>query len=130
VNAQLDLHRRWFYERVNVMHDLWHVLTGYGTDEAGEAALLAFSSAQGLSSRAVRLLIATAVVVGPKSGGLAFQRFLAHAWRRGRRAAPLLHARWEALLARPVDTVRAELRIAPSAQSHPGGILAGSLLRA
>ena len=30
--------REWFYDRINVMHDLWHVLTGYGTDEPGGRA--------------------------------------------------------------------------------------------
>ena len=28
------------------MHDLWHVVTGYGRDELGEACLLAFTYAQ------------------------------------------------------------------------------------
>ena len=32
------------------MHDLWHVLTGYGMDEAGEAANLAFSLGAGPES--------------------------------------------------------------------------------
>jgi ubiquinone biosynthesis protein COQ4 len=129
LNARLDPHRLYFFERANVMHDLWHVLTGYDTDEGGEAALLAFSAAQGLSSRAVRLLVATAALVAPKTGGLAFQRGLLQAWRRGRRAAPLLHERWEALLARPLDAVRARLRIAPLAEAHPRGVPCGSLLR-
>jgi hypothetical protein len=31
---------RWLFERLDTLHDLWHVLTGYGLDEAGEAANL------------------------------------------------------------------------------------------
>ena len=42
----LDADRDWFYARLRDMHDLWHVLTGYGRDLAGEATLLAFTHAQ------------------------------------------------------------------------------------
>lgn len=127
VNALLDADRLYFYERVNVMHDLWHVVTGYDTDEAGEAALLAFSHAQGLAGRAIKLLIAAALLVGTKRGGLAFQRFMLQAWRRGRRAARLLHAHWEALLALPLDEVRRALGVMPLAEAHPGGSFSGAL---
>ena len=89
LNAQLDPHRRWFYDRVGAMHDLWHVLSGYGTDEAGEVALLAFSMGQGLVNRGLWLLIAAAALMAPRSDGFAYQRYLAQAWRRGRRAGPL-----------------------------------------
>lgn len=37
---------RWMGERTSMIHDLWHVLTGYGADQLGEAALLLFSLAQ------------------------------------------------------------------------------------
>jgi len=42
----LDPARAWFRDRTILSHDLFHVLTGYGTDELGEATLLAFSLAQ------------------------------------------------------------------------------------
>ena len=35
-----------FAARQRDMHDLWHVVTGYGRDELGEACLLAFTYAQ------------------------------------------------------------------------------------
>jgi len=129
VNATLDADRLYFYERVNVMHDLWHVVTGYDTDEAGESALLAFSHGQGLSGRAMKLLIATALLMGPKRGGLAFQRFVLQAWRRGRRAERLLHARWEALLALPLSEVRCALGVVPLAEAHPRGSFSGVLFQ-
>ncbi len=37
---------QWFEDRKRDMHDLFHVLTGYGRDPLGEAALLAFSYGQ------------------------------------------------------------------------------------
>jgi ubiquinone biosynthesis protein COQ4 len=115
LNASLDPERRWFYRRITAMHDLWHVLTGYATDEPGEAALLAFSLGQGLGGRGFRLLLAAAAWRGPWASAFAFQRGLAAAWRRGRRAAPLVLARYEELLSLPLELVRRRLRIRASA---------------
>ena len=42
----VDADRETFGNRLRDMHDLWHVLTGYGMDEAGEAANLAFNLGQ------------------------------------------------------------------------------------
>lgn len=122
LNERLDPERQWFFDRVKLIHDLWHVLTGYDTDPAGEAALLAFSVAQGLRSRSLRLLLAAALVVGSKREGFAFQRFLLEARRRGRLAAPLFVQRYEELLPRPLVQVRRELRIQSVREAHPGGI--------
>jgi ubiquinone biosynthesis protein COQ4 len=118
--------REWLYDRINVMHDLWHVLTGYGTDELGEAALLAFSSAH-IPSRGFALLLLAAVVKGPKSWDLAWPRYLWNAYRRGRRASVLIAAPFEELLPLSVYAVRERLRIEPPALWHPEGIRVGSL---
>ena len=40
--GELDEERRLVIESVTDQHDLWHVLTGYGTDELGELAVTAF----------------------------------------------------------------------------------------
>jgi len=123
VNAQLDADRRWFFERAALIHDLWHVLTGYGTDAAGEVALLAFSTGQGLASRSIWLLLAAAALTtAPLRDGFAFQRFVVQAQRRGRGAAPLFVQRYEELLPRPLEDVRRELRIRPSREVHPEGL--------
>ena len=111
LNAQLDPERRWFYRRVTAMHDLWHVLTGYNTDEPGEIALLAFSLGQGLGGRGFRLLLAAAAWKEPWAHAFAFQRGLFAAWRRGRWSAPLVEARFEELLSLPLLSVREMLRI-------------------
>jgi ubiquinone biosynthesis protein COQ4 len=113
LNASLDPERRWFYRRITAMHDLWHVLTGYATDEPGEAALLAFSLGQGLGGRGFRLLLGAAAWKGPWTDAFAFQRSLAAAWRRGRRSAPLVEARYEELLPLPLERVRRQLRMPP-----------------
>jgi ubiquinone biosynthesis protein COQ4 len=118
--------REWFSDRLNVMHDLWHVLTGYGTDEMGESALLAFSQAQ-IPNRSFLILIAAAIVKGPKSLNLAWPRYLWSAYRRSRKAKLLTAAPYEELLPLPVPEVRARLGIGPAAEWHTEGIVAGTL---
>jgi ubiquinone biosynthesis protein COQ4 len=118
----VDPDRRFFGDRLRDMHDLWHVLTGYGRDEAGEAANLAFTVAQ-VPSRGVWLIVLAAAVLGPWSLTLAWPRYLLRAWRRGRHAAKLSLARYEELLPLPLDDVRRRLRIALPLEAHPTGII-------
>jgi ubiquinone biosynthesis protein COQ4 len=118
----LDPDREWFYARLRDMHDLWHVLTGYGRDVAGEAANLAFTYAQ-TRNRGVGAIVLAAVAIGPKSLDLAWPRYLWRAWRRGARATLLPAARYETLLPLPLAEVRRQLGIAPPEQAHPDGIL-------
>jgi ubiquinone biosynthesis protein COQ4 len=119
----------WLYDRINVMHDLWHVLTGYGTDECGEAALLAFSFAH-IPSRGFALLLLAAIVKGPTSWDLAWPRYLWNAYRRGRRAKVLIAAPFEELLPLSVYEVRQRLRVEPPSAWHPEGVRVGKLFAA
>jgi ubiquinone biosynthesis protein COQ4 len=116
--------RQWFIERFGCIHDLHHVLTGYGQDWAGETSLLAFDC--GLAPLRARVvgLVGTAMTA-PWWPDLGIQRFLRRAWLRGKRARIPLSYRWEEALARPLDTVRRELAIEPLSIAHPNGILAG-----
>jgi ubiquinone biosynthesis protein COQ4 len=111
--------RQWFFDRLTLSHDLWHVLTGYGTDEAGELALLAYSRAQGINGRLVTVFAAFGALIG----GRPAQRFMREAYRRGRRTACLVVQPWEELLPLSLDAVRKRLRIPPAAEAHPGGLL-------
>jgi ubiquinone biosynthesis protein COQ4 len=104
----LSAERRLFGARLRDAHDLWHVVTGYGRDLVGEAALLAFTYAQ-TRTRGIGFIVATALWKGRKER--AFRRTLVEGYRRGKRAAWLPAADWEALLARPLAEVRAELRL-------------------
>jgi ubiquinone biosynthesis protein COQ4 len=124
-----DAEHEWFFDRLNVMHDLWHLLTGYGADELGEAALVAFSQAQ-IPNRSFPLLLLAAVFVGPKSWDLGWPRYLWRAYRRGQRAKLLTAAPFEELLSLPVPEVRAKLGIEPAAVWHADGIRTGALRRA
>ena len=118
----VDPDERFFFERFDVIHDLWHVLTGYGRDEAGEAANLAFTLAQ-FPTRGVAFLVLAAAVIGPKDLRLSWQRYLYRAWRRGRRAVDMTVAPYESLLALPLEDVRTLLGIEPATKAHPQGIV-------
>jgi ubiquinone biosynthesis protein COQ4 len=106
------------------MHDLWHVLTGYGRDEAGEAANLAFSFAH-LPYRGVALILFGIAVNSPPDGvgRSAWLRYLYRAWKRGRGSAWLPAVPYEQLLPRPIEEVRQMLRIAPARAAHPHGVI-------
>jgi ubiquinone biosynthesis protein COQ4 len=119
-HAGIDPERLWFSDRFRDMHDLWHALTGYGRDIAGEAALAAFTHAQ-TGNRGILSIVVASAVQGPWN--FAWQRYLWRAWRRGRRAGVLVAAKWEELLAVPLAEVRRRLGVSAPDTSHPGGIL-------
>jgi ubiquinone biosynthesis protein COQ4 len=111
--AQLDPARQWFFDRVAVVHDLWHVLTGYETQNRGEAAMVAFSYAQGVDSRPVRVFIVSSALTGVARAGELWRAF-----RRGRRTPLLIAQRYEDLLPLPLDTVRARLKLPDGRSAH------------
>jgi ubiquinone biosynthesis protein COQ4 len=113
---------QWFADWTLLGHDLSHVLSGYGADELGEAALLPFSWAQqgGLANAFLTLGAAQRAWKFPDR---AWPRYLWRAWRRGRRARLLDAVPYPELLAEPLDRVRRLLDIDPPEQAHPGGVL-------
>lgn len=122
--ARLDPLREWWRDRSILMHDLWHVLSGYGTDELGEAALLPFTYAQA-GGRANLLLVIGVAVRGTVEARPSILRYLWQAWRRGRRAVWLPALTYEDLLALPLEEVRRLANVQPSALAHPNGIRRG-----
>jgi ubiquinone biosynthesis protein COQ4 len=97
---------RFLGERMRDTHDLWHVVTGYGPDLVGEAALLCFTYAQ-TKNPGVGLVVLLAVIKGDPE----IWRVMANAYRRGKRAKWLPGVAWEELLDRPLDEVRAALDV-------------------
>lgn len=102
----LDPAREWFRVRGLLVHDLWHVLTGYDTDRRGETYLLAFTLAQ-LPGRANRLLTIGAGLRGLREDGVGLVCAVYSAWQRGRRATWLPALPYEALLPVRLEEVRA-----------------------
>jgi ubiquinone biosynthesis protein COQ4 len=121
----LDPDREFFGDRLRDMHDLWHVLTDYGRDEAGEAANLAFTLGQ-VWNPGIALIVGAGAVIGPKDPTFHWQRYLYNAWRRGRAAHLLTAAPYERLLTLPLDEVRRQLGVRPASEVHPNGILVGN----
>lgn len=111
-------------ERQRDAHDLWHVVTGYGMDEAGEVALLAFTYAQ-LGNLGILLIVGAVAVIGTNDLRLTWPRYLVRAFRRGRRARPLATVPWEDWLVRPLACVRRDLNVEDPDVAHPGGVLTG-----
>jgi ubiquinone biosynthesis protein COQ4 len=97
---------RFLRDRMRDTHDLWHVVTDYGVDLVGEAALLSFSYAQ-TKNPGVGLVVLLAVT----KGDAAIWRVLRDAYRAGARSAWLPAVAWETLLDRPLEEVRAQLRV-------------------
>lgn len=116
-----DPDRQYVGDRMRDMHDLWHVLTGYGMDEAGESANLAFSVAQ-VPNLGMGLLVVASAAIGPKDWRFTWPRYLMAAWRRGRATAFLGVAPYEELLPLPLAQVRAHLGIPAAQEAHPMGI--------
>jgi ubiquinone biosynthesis protein COQ4 len=122
----LDELRAWFRDRTILAHDLFHVLTDYGTDEIGEATLLAFTLAQ-LGGRGQTLLTFGAAFEAWRALGWRWLRYDLRAWRRGRRAGWLVALPWEELLPLRLATVRRLSGVGDADEVHPGGILRGSI---
>ena len=117
-----DEERMYYGNRLRDQHDLWHVLTGYGQDTAGEAANLAFSVAQ-IPNLGMTFLVATSVFVVQPRMKLRWAKYVFQAWRRGRAVPKRLNlACYEELLPLPLDEVRAKLGIPPQKQFHPDGV--------
>jgi ubiquinone biosynthesis protein COQ4 len=95
-----------YRERMLAMHDLIHVLTGYGRDPLGEYCLLAFMYAH---TRNLGML--TIVAMGWLRLPSPARRALAEAWRNGREAHWLPGQDFEALLPRSLKAARHELGI-------------------
>lgn len=96
-------------------HDMWHALTGFGADVAGELGLQGFYSAQIDGPLATAILAAGLLNTALFSMDERVARMdaITAGWRAGRAAAPLFGFDWAASWARPLAEVRAELGIAP-----------------
>ena len=99
-----------FASRQRDMHDLWHVVTGYGRDELGEACLLAFTYAQN-KNRGVGFIALVGCFKLFTKYRFNAARSILQAYRIGKGAAWLPEQDWEGLLADEVNYVRDQLSI-------------------
>lgn len=96
-------------QRLRQTHDLWHVVTGYGTGVIDELALQAFTYAQMKAPGPLILSVAGALRFGLRDRR-AIQRIY-QGYRRGLSARPMLAVAWESLWELPLAEVRARLNL-------------------
>jgi ubiquinone biosynthesis protein COQ4 len=116
-NATQDV--GYLHDRYRDLHDLWHVVTGYGTDLAGEYGIVALQSKQvGYRGMAITGFVSMLLT------GVANRRLdLVSTWfegrRRGREGAYLLAEDWEALVELPLAEVQEKLGFAQGPAYRP-----------
>lgn len=109
--------------RLVEMHDLWHVLTGYGRDDTGELANLWFSYGQ-FGQLGMGFIAFMGTLDGPLKPS--WYRFMRRAYLRGKRARFLVATPMEQMLALPIDEARRALGISLPLEAHRKGILTGN----
>lgn len=108
-----DNRLRYVKAHLRETHDVWHVVTGMGTDVAGEIGLQAFYLAQ-LPSRLSAMLMAMGFLhvasVNPSARDAMMSEVL-RGWALGKRAKLFFGVDWKAHWARPLGEVRAMLGV-------------------
>ena len=104
------------------LHDVLHVLGGYGPDIGGEFGVLGFTHGQvggWVTAGGIGLMMVIPVGV-PRSDRLRYWR---ESVSRGRSARLLFAAPYEDWIDDPLDVVRSRLAIAADCDAHPAGHL-------
>lgn len=105
--------------RLRQTHDIWHVITGFGTDPIGELSVKAVEVAQ--TRRPMAAVVACGGVMRflmhePEELGRALAGISA-GYQLGLKAKLLLAQKWEQHWDRPVDEYRAMLNLVPVAET-------------
>lgn len=103
----------WIRNHFRETHDLWHVVTGFDTDVAGELGLQAFYAAQVSGPLAVLILSIGLANTVFKAMDDAHPRLdaIARGWLLGKRAKPLFGLRFADRFGQSLDELRAELNL-------------------
>lgn len=108
--------------RMRQTHDIWHVVTGYGTDPIGEIGLQAFQLAQNRSPLAVMLIAGITLSMIKMNRDLTpLIRVLQQGYDLGYQAKPFLAQKWEEDWGKPLAEWRSQVNVANSNQSNARG---------
>lgn len=121
----------WYSRRIRDIHDIWHVLTGYGTDALGEACVVSFSYAQTRNLGFAFIGWGAAREIQREVRSVPARRAVWQAYRNGKAARWLPALDYEVLFGQPLEEVRARLNIRPADvyQAVPAEVRAGLKLR-
>lgn len=101
----------WYGRRMRDVHDLWHILSGYGRDALGEACLVGFSYAQTRSLGFGFIAFFGALKIKKEAPNLPILKAVWQGYQNGRKAAWLPAVDYIRLLAEPLDAARTRLKI-------------------
>jgi len=104
----------WYSRRLRDVHDIWHVLTGYGTDALGEACVVSFSYGQTRNLGFAFIGWGASREIQREARSIPARKAAFQAWRNGRAARWLPGLDYEALFAEPLADARARLGIRPA----------------
>lgn len=118
----------WFMRRLTLTHDLTHLLTGYGADNAGEFANLAYTTGHFRIWPLVPVTMGIALTAKPSCGRRRWASYMVQAYRRGRaQEQSLVHLDYESLLPLQLDQVQALIGVATLESAHPEGVVIDEL---
>ncbi|MGV8928129.1 MAG: Coq4 family protein [Brevundimonas sp.] len=122
----------WYSRRLRDVHDIWHVLTGYGTDALGEACVVSFSYGQTRNLGFAFIGWGAAREIQREARSVPARRAVWQAYRNGKAARWLPGLDYEALFEQPLEVARARLGIRPASvyQSVSAEVRAELKLRA
>ncbi|MFT5685138.1 MAG: ubiquinone biosynthesis protein COQ4 [Myxococcota bacterium] len=94
-------------------HDVWHVVTGMGSDLPGEVGLQAFYMAQlpGAAGGLIISLVMLRAALFSKGDQHALLESVARGWQLGRSAEPLAGMPWADQWETPLSEIRSDLRL-------------------
>jgi ubiquinone biosynthesis protein Coq4 len=104
-------------QRMRQTHDVWHVLTGWGTDEFDEVGIQGFTAGQYMSSMAAIIGAAAFLKSILRCRFNELERHVdnfCEGYGAGKRADNLLAVKWEELWSESVDGLRRRFRVEPA----------------
>jgi ubiquinone biosynthesis protein COQ4 len=106
---------KWFTERMNTLHDVRHVVAGYGQEPLGELCLVAFRFAQSRHPGMAFFAVAWGLRTARARRDQPIISAVVEGYRRGRAAVWMDDLDWEQMLDEPLAAVRSRLRLDPPA---------------
>jgi ubiquinone biosynthesis protein COQ4 len=111
-----DTEHLYFRAHLYETHDIWHVVTGFGTDVRGELGLQGFYCAQ-IPGPLPGFLLAVGLLRGSivdQDALFPYMDAMVEGFQMAKRAKPLFGVHWDDLWNVPLDELRARLNITPA----------------